>query len=94
MVDDDEDGEGGGLTIDDTSEFVRAITYDPTAVKKEPAESSLRREPSREPSRQPSAPPRRQDVDDPMEEIEAGEVVVKEEEDEEAMLNAIENAIK
>ena len=95
MVDDDEDGEGGGLTIDDTSEFVRAITYDPTAVKKEPIESSLRREPSREPSRQPSAPPRRQhDVVDPMEEIEAGEVVVKEEEDEEAMLNAIESAIK
>ncbi|KAI0707364.1 SART-1 protein [Earliella scabrosa] len=95
MVDDDEDGEGGGLTIDDTSEFVRAITYDPTAVKKEPIESSLRRQPSRESSRQPSAPPRRQhDVDDPMEEIEAGEVVVKEEEDEEAMLNAIENAIK
>ncbi|TFK84613.1 SART-1 protein [Polyporus arcularius HHB13444] len=99
MVEDDDDGEGGGLTIDDTSEFVRAITYDPTAVKKEPAEPSLNRAKSREPSRQPSAPPARaktEERDHPMEEIEAGEVVVKEEEeeDEEAMLNAIESAIK
>ncbi|KAI8980187.1 SART-1 protein [Trametes punicea] len=87
----------GGLTIDDTSEFVRAITYDPTPVKKEPAEPSLKRETSREPSRQPSAPPvKTEPVDHPMEEVEAGEVVVKEEEEEdaEAMLNAIENAIK
>ena len=94
MVEDGDD-EDGGLTIDDTSEFVRAITYDPNAVKKEPVEPSVKREASREPSRLPSAPPHaKPDEDQPMEEIEAGEVVVKEEEDEEAMLNAIESAIK
>ncbi|KAI0661732.1 SART-1 protein [Cubamyces menziesii] len=95
-VDDLQEDEGG-LTIDDTSEFVRAITYDPTSVKKEPAESSMKPAASREPSRQPSAPPvKKEPVDHPMEEVEAGEVVVKEEEEEdaEAMLNAIENAIK
>ncbi|KAI0749304.1 SART-1 family-domain-containing protein [Daedaleopsis nitida] len=97
VEDDDEDGDGGGLTIDDTSEFVRAIVYDPTAVKKEPVEASAKRDQSTEPPRQVSAPPPHQEsagVDHEMGEIEAGEVVVKEEEDEEAMLNAIENAIK
>ena len=90
----DEDGAGeGGLTIDDTSEFVRAITFDPTAVKKERVEVSLKRETSRGPS-QPSSAAKAEDSDETMEEIEAGEVVVKEEENEEAMLNAIENAIK
>ncbi|OJT11466.1 U4/U6.U5 tri-snRNP-associated protein 1 [Trametes pubescens] len=93
-VDDLQEDEGG-LTIDDTSEFVRAITYDPTPVKREPAEASLKRAVSQEPSRQASAGPSKAEVvDDPMEEIEAGEVVVKEEEDEEAILNAIENAIR
>ncbi|KAI0367756.1 SART-1 protein [Pilatotrama ljubarskyi] len=93
-VDELEEDEGG-LTIDDTSEFVRAITFDPTPVKKEPTEASLHRAASREPSRQPSAPPvKAEPVDQPMEEVEAGEVVVKEEEDEEAMLNAIANAIR
>ncbi|EJF64961.1 SART-1 protein [Dichomitus squalens LYAD-421 SS1] len=95
VVGDEDDDEDGGLTIDDTSEFVRAITYDPTAVKKERVEPSVKREASREPSRLPSAPPAKLDDEDhPMEEIEAGEVIVKEEEDEEAMLNAIESAIK
>ncbi|CDO73714.1 hypothetical protein BN946_scf185015.g42 [Trametes cinnabarina] len=99
VVDVDDLGEDdGGLTIDDTSEFVRAITFDPTPVKKEPVEPSPKREGTREPSRQPSAPPVKTEAEDhPMEEVEAGEVVVKEEEDEEdpeAMLNAIENAIK
>ena len=96
VVGDGDDDEDGGLTIDDTSEFVRAITYDPTAVKREPVEAPVKPEASPEPSRLPSAAPRvdSEDVDHPTEEIEAGEVVVKEEEDEEAMLNAIENAIK
>ena len=91
-----EDGEGGGegsagLVFDDTSEFVRGITYDPVVVKKEapvadgPATST--------PMKQASP-----DEDIPMEEaeeLEAGEVVVKEEdEDDDAMLNAIENAIR
>ena len=39
MVEDDE----GGLAIDDTSEFVRTITFDPTAAKKEPIEAPLNR---------------------------------------------------
>lgn len=97
MVGDGDDDEDGGLTIDDTSEFVRAITYDPTAVKKEFVEASVKPEASPGPSRLPSTTPRvdSEDVDHPMEEIEAGEVIVKEEdEDEEAMLNAIESAIK
>ena len=42
MVEDDE-ADDGGLTIDDTSELVRAITFDPTAVKKEPVEAPLNR---------------------------------------------------
>lgn len=97
MVGDGDDDEDGGLTIDDTSEFVRAITYDPTAVKKEFVEASVKPEASPGPSRLPSTTPRvdSEDVDHPMEEIEAGEVIVKEEdEEEEAMLNAIESAIK
>ena len=43
MVEDGDD-EDGGLTIDDTSEFVRAITYDPNAVKKEPVEPTVKRD--------------------------------------------------
>ncbi|KAI0049811.1 SART-1-domain-containing protein [Auriscalpium vulgare] len=88
-VDDNE--ASAGLVFDDTSEFVRGITYDPTAVKKEV---------KREASVIPTAPGSSKQLgptpeDDPMEveELEAGEVVVKEEEDEEAMLNAIESAI-
>jgi len=33
----------GGLTFDDTSEFVRAISYNPAAVKAEPIEPSVAR---------------------------------------------------
>ena len=83
-----------GLVFDDTSEFVRAITYNPTTVKEEPTEASA----SHTRSRQPSEPAKDVEMkDEPMDEVEAGEVVVKEEddmEDDEAMLNAIENAIK
>lgn len=86
----DESDDEGGLVFDDTSEFVRAITYNPVAVKQEPiADKSL--------SKAPSEPPRdaKMDVDDEtVEELEAGEVSIKEEEDEEAILNAIEEAIK
>ena len=91
VEDDGADREGsGGLVFDDTSEFVRIITYDPVVVKKEapkidaaPLTTTKRESP---------------DEDTPMieaEELEAGEVVVKEEdEDDDAMLNAIENAIR
>jgi U4/U6.U5 tri-snRNP-associated protein 1 len=93
VEDNEADREGsGGLVFDDTSEFVRGITYDPVAVKKEAPEvdavllkATKRELPDEE--------------DTPMieaEELEAGEVVMKEEEDEDddAMLNAIENAIR
>jgi U4/U6.U5 tri-snRNP-associated protein 1 len=88
-----EDGQGG-LTFDDTSEFIRAISYNPTPVKAELAESSMARAPSKQlsPSRDVSI-----DRDEAMEELEAGEVSVKEEEDDEdegAILNAIEDAIR
>jgi len=78
------------LTFDDTSEFVRAISYNPSAVKVEQVESSVAPPPphTRSPSRDVSMP-----GDEVVDEIEAGEVVMKEEDDEE-MLEAIEQAIK
>ncbi|GJE88648.1 SART-1 domain-containing protein [Phanerochaete sordida] len=89
----EEEEDDSGLVFDDTSEFVRAITYDPVAVKQEPkAEPSVAR--ARSVSRQPSQPPQDQDVEMQDEEAEEGEVAVKEEEDDEAMLHALENAIK
>ncbi|KZT73696.1 SART-1 protein [Daedalea quercina L-15889] len=92
-IEDDDDGEGG-LTFDDTSEFVRAITYDPVAVKKEsPPEAPVSREALK--PRSPSADVNMEEGDQAMDELEAGEVRVKEEEDvDEEMLNAIEYAIK
>ncbi|TCD69343.1 hypothetical protein EIP91_007899 [Steccherinum ochraceum] len=95
-IEDDDDlpeaGEGG-LTFDDTSEFVRTITYDPVAVKKEPVEALSTTAPYKQPSELRDVEMKAGE-DEAMEELEAGEVVVKEEEDEEEMLNAIENAIK
>ncbi|KAF9238499.1 SART-1 family-domain-containing protein [Melanogaster broomeanus] len=81
--DDDDDS---GLTFDDTSEFVRAISHHPAAVKMEPLEPSIAPPPTkpRSPSRDVSMA-----RDEVLDEIEAGEVVVKEEDDEE-MLEAIE----
>ncbi|KAH9935252.1 SART-1 protein [Amylocystis lapponica] len=93
-VDDGEEaGEESGLTFDDTSEFVRAISYNPVMVKKEvPTEVPLAREPPK--PRSPSVDVEMTVGDEPVEELEAGEVVVKEEEEDEEMLNAIESAIK
>jgi U4/U6.U5 tri-snRNP-associated protein 1 len=89
---DDEDGDGsGGLTFDDTSEFVRAVGNN-QVVKEE------RKEPSVVPSKQPS---QSRDVsmapgDEALEELEAGEVDMKEEDEEDdmAILNAIEDMVK
>ncbi|KAI9461625.1 SART-1 protein [Lactarius psammicola] len=91
-----EDGEAeaegsGGLVFDDTSEFVRGITYDPVAVKREA--------PGADGPVTPAMPKQASPYEDiPMEEaeeLEAGEVVVKDEdEDDDAMLNAIEDAIR
>ena len=97
-VEDDEAGEGG-LTFDDTSEFVRAISYNP--VKAEPAEASVAPAPAPAHSKQRSASrdvSMEVDRGEATEEIEAGEVTMKEEdeedEDEGAILNAIEDAIR
>lgn len=101
--DDDDDAPDGtdsrGLTFDDTSEFVRAVGNNPIAVKREPAEPSTTT-PSRVLSKQ-ATPSGDRDVsmsagDEALEELEAGEVVVKDEDDDDdmAMLNAIEDAIK
>jgi U4/U6.U5 tri-snRNP-associated protein 1 len=91
-----EDGEAdregsGGLIFDDTSEFARGITYDPVAVKKEAPEVDA--------APLTTTKGELPDEDTPMieaEELEAGEVVMKEEDedDDDAMLNAIENAIR
>ncbi|GJJ08173.1 hypothetical protein Clacol_002381 [Clathrus columnatus] len=87
------DGEGG-LEFDDTSEFVKAIQYNPVKQEEQPVKVK------REESVQPSI---KQRTDSPMEtdeavyELEAGEVTVKEEDDDiedEEMLNAIEANIK
>ncbi|KAF8206407.1 SART-1 family-domain-containing protein [Mycena galopus ATCC 62051] len=89
---DDEEG-SGGLTFDDTSEFVRAVGNNPI-VKEEPAPSA-----PVPPSKQPS---QSRDVsmapgDEAIEELEAGEVEMKEEEEEQddmAILDAIEDLMK
>lgn len=89
----------GVIEFDDTSEFVRSITYNPpapTAVKSEPIIVKI----------DTRAPQQEADSDEEMEGVEAitemdADTRVKEEEDEEmaedettAMLNAIEDAIK
>jgi U4/U6.U5 tri-snRNP-associated protein 1 len=92
QIDDSEDGNANGLTFDDTSEFVRAISYNPAAVKVEPAEAV---EPTRTKQLSPTRDGSVAADDEALDEIEAGEVVVKEEDDnDEEMLNAIEEAIK
>ena len=53
VEDDGDEADAGGLTFDDTSEFVRAIAYDPVAVKKEPPPEKLL---SNVPVKQPSEP--------------------------------------
>jgi U4/U6.U5 tri-snRNP-associated protein 1 len=85
-----EAGGESGLTFDDTSEFVRAISYNPAPVKIEQVESSIAPSPTktRSPSRDVSIA-----ADEALDEIEAGEVVMKEEDDEE-MLEAIEQVIR
>ena len=78
------------LTFDDTSEFVRSIIYDPSAVKKEPEETSVKRRPSPLAS---SRDVKMEETDVALEELEAGEVSLKEEDYDNEMLDAIEDAI-
>lgn len=78
QIDDADDGDANGLTFDDTSEFVRAISYNETAVKTEPAEGSV--EPTS--AKQISSPSRDLSLaagDEALDEVEAGEVVKEEE---------------
>ncbi|KZV88906.1 hypothetical protein EXIGLDRAFT_163275 [Exidia glandulosa HHB12029] len=79
---DDDGAEGGGLVFDDTSEFVRAVSYNPAApkVKAEPKVETLPKEESMQ-------------VDQPMTEMEADVKHEDDEEDEAMMLDQIENAI-
>lgn len=92
-VDDDQraaNDEDDGLTFDDTSEFVRSITYDPSAHKKEPEEAAVTRH---------TSPPtathdvRMEETDVALAELEAGEVSIKEEDYDDHMLDAIEDVI-
>ncbi|KAG2367861.1 SART-1 family-domain-containing protein [Suillus spraguei] len=74
QIDDADDGNANGLTFDDTSEFVRAISYNTAAVKTEPAEESV--------TAKQTSPSRDLSVaagDEALDEIEAGEVVKEEE---------------
>jgi U4/U6.U5 tri-snRNP-associated protein 1 len=94
--DSDSQGGAGGLTFDDTSEFVRAVGNNPV-LKSEPKEASIARSPvpqveHRSPSRDVSMAP----GDEALDELEAGEVVVKDEEEDVnmEMLDALEHAMK
>ncbi|KAF8307736.1 SART-1-domain-containing protein [Clavulina sp. PMI_390] len=90
----------GVLEFDDTSEFVRSITYDPTAaVKKEPIVVTINTKPTAD----DDSDDEMQDGDQALREMDAGVRVKEEEEDSdlemgeeatEAMLSAIEDAIK
>ncbi|KAG8899614.1 hypothetical protein FRB99_006534 [Tulasnella sp. 403] len=81
MEDIKEEEEEGGLTFDDTTEFVRAITYDPTAPKQETINITIKTR------RSPSAALDGMDVDRNDDEGES------ESEDEGAILNSLEQAM-
>ncbi|KAJ7707694.1 SART-1 family-domain-containing protein [Mycena rosella] len=87
-LDEDDAGGSGGLTFDDTSEFVRAVGNNPV-VKEEPSVVTSK-QPSQ--SRDVSMAP----GDEALQELEAGEVEMKDEDDEDdmAILNAIEDMVK
>lgn len=91
----DDEGRGRGLEFDDTSEFVKAIQYNHVKQEEEPATVK------REESAPLSVKPRTEspmETDQAVYELEAGEIAVKEEEDDdeadEAMLDAIEANIR
>lgn len=90
----DDEGRERGLEFDDTSEFVKAIQYNHVKQEEEPATVE------RGESAPPSVKPRTEspmETDQAVYELEAGEIAVKEEDDDEAdeaMLNAIEADIK
>ena len=83
-------GEDDGLTFDDTSEFACSITYGSSAFKKDPEETSVTCHAS-PPTGSHEA--RMEETDVALVELEAGEVTVKEEDYDDEMLDAIEEAI-
>ncbi|KAF7316824.1 hypothetical protein HMN09_00415500 [Mycena chlorophos] len=95
-MEEDEKADGpDDLTFDDTSEFIRAVGNNPIPVKPEPRELA--------PKRESKAPSKSRDVsmapgDEAINELEAGEVQMKDEdvnmEDDAAILDAIENLVK
>ncbi|KAF9048740.1 SART-1 family-domain-containing protein [Panaeolus papilionaceus] len=93
----DDNNNEGGLTFDETSEFVQAVGNNPIVrPKREPKEASI---PHRQASVQPKVESRDASEapgDVPMDELEAGEVRVKDEEEDidMGMLDDIEAAIK
>ncbi len=92
------DHEDGGLTFDETSEFVQAVGSNPIVKpKKEPAESTISRLPEPVKTKAESRDVSMAPGDVALDELEAGEVQVKDEEDEDYdmhMLDEIENALK
>lgn len=89
----DAEDDGGGLTFDETSEFVQAVGNEPIVrPKRERNEPSLPPAPVKSESRDISMAP----GDVALEELEAGEVEVKDEDEDVDMdmLDALENAIK
>lgn len=94
----DDDKEETGLTFDDTSEFVRAVGSNQPLVKPKPEPKEIpvpngRSEPQRSPSRDQVMV----SGDIVLDELEAGEVRVKDEEDEDydmAMMEAVDGLIR
>ncbi|KAH6913094.1 SART-1 family-domain-containing protein [Coprinopsis sp. MPI-PUGE-AT-0042] len=93
-VKEEEADTGAGLVFDETSEFVQAVGINPVVKpKQEPKEPRLSEQEDVKPSRPQALAP----GDVPMDEVEAGEVRVKEEDEEDismAMLDDIESAFK
>ncbi|KAF7327812.1 hypothetical protein MKEN_00361000 [Mycena kentingensis (nom. inval.)] len=92
-IEEDENVEAAeGLTFDDTSEFIRAVGTNPI-VKPEPREAKLAASKAPSQSRDVSMAP----GDEAIDELEMGEVEMKEEDEEQddaAILDAIENLMK
>lgn len=85
----DQPTDGGGLELDDTSEFVRSVTFDPVAAV-EPKKLVLQLQ---TPAPAPTAVKGEDEAIESMEVDEKEDGEAEDEEDEEAMLTAIEGMI-
>jgi U4/U6.U5 tri-snRNP-associated protein 1 len=85
----EEGGEGEGLVFDDTSEFVRSIVFDPQQQQqqRQPQTSAAKQQVKVEGTTEGKSI--KATVEEDIEELEAGEVDMKEEEDEEGVLHAM-----